>query len=86
MPGATKNMGIHFTQGGPRSLGEEGINMPEIICKICGRNFPKGYTNKKGEFVSGQGLLLNHVAIAHTNEYIELQEKLDNIYPEREEG
>jgi hypothetical protein len=64
--------------------GEFPTKVALLKCKFCNRTFPKGYKNKKGEFVSGYSLLINHVSINHTKEFMDLQEKLDNEFLEQE--
>jgi hypothetical protein len=55
--------------------------MSEVLkCKFCDWTCKKGYKNKKGVFVSGYSLLLNHCHLNHTTEFMELQDKLDSEF------
>lgn len=56
-----------------------------LKCKFCFYSCPEGYKNKKGKFVSGYSLLINHVSICHTKEFMELQDKLDSAFDLRED-
>ena len=54
--------------------------MGEVIkCKFCKWQHKKYYRNKKGKLVDGQKKLLDHVEVAHWDEFLEIQERLGDI-------
>lgn len=47
-----------------------------IRCSVCSYETPKWITNSKGNHVSGYGKLQQHFQLAHPDEYLEIQQKL----------
>lgn len=49
-----------------------------LKCKLCNFTVKKFWKNKKGELRSGQKLLKAHFEIEHMDEYLAIQDRLDD--------